>query len=226
MAIVGDGEPRATVSALIAQRQSQLSRRALADYGSYDRTYEWIIRSRVLRHVNEREPRRDRFWALLRIQRSASVVTSTIDVWSAIEYRYPRSDLATAVSDADSIRQVEDAGEPDERRLPVGTGSGYLWRANTYAFYLERDGGVYIDLQTVGLSRGFPTLLGWIIEPIARRLGRGSAADSLEHLREAVAPAEASQPRGCPAVDLPGRERLVQRAWHAGRFLYLCLPES
>jgi hypothetical protein len=29
-------------------------------------------------------------------------------------------------------------------------------------------------------------LLGWLIEPIARRLGRGSAADTLKHLRQAV----------------------------------------
>ena len=35
-------------------------------------------------------------------------------------------------------------------------------------------------METVGLSRGFPPLLGWLIEPIARRLGRKSIERSLE----------------------------------------------
>jgi hypothetical protein len=102
--------------------------------------------------------------------------------------------MATAVSNTDCIRQVEDPGQTNERRLEVGKGSGYLWRANTYATYLERDGGVYIDLQTVGLSRGFPPLLGWIVEPIARRLGRGSAAESLKQLRQAAVRAQSTAP--------------------------------
>lgn len=184
----------ATLDAVVAAAQ---------DYASYHRVYEWVTRASLLHHVNQADPRRDRFWVLLRVQRSAGPVTSTLDVWSAVEYRYPRSGLATAASNADCIRQIDDAGEPGERRLPVGRGKGYLWRANTYAFYLERDGGVYIDFQTVGLSRGFPPLLGWIIEPIARRVGRSSAADSLEQLRTAAGSAAAAAPRHT-SPDAPG----------------------
>lgn len=154
------------------------------DYGSYAAVYDWVIDATTLRQA--REPERDRFWALLRIKRSAGVVSSTVDLWTAIEYRQARPDLVTAVSNADCVRQVEEAGERNERRLPIGTGKGYLWRADTFTSYLERDGGVYVDLQTLGLSRGYPPLLGWMIEPIARRLGRGSAADGLERLRAVV----------------------------------------
>jgi len=85
------------------------------------------------------------------------------------------------------VRQVEHAGEPAERRLRPGTGNGYLWRANAMSKYLERDGGVYLELNTIGLSRGFPAFLGWIIEPVARRLGRGSAGESLNQFRVALA---------------------------------------
>jgi len=166
------------------------------DYGSYAAVYDWVIDSTRLRH--EREPTRDRYWALLRIKRSAGIVSSTVDLWTAIEYRQPRPDLVMAVSNADCIRQVEDAGERDERRLPIGTGSGYLWRADTFTSYLERDGGVYVDLQTLGLSRGYPPLLGWIIEPIARRLGRGSAADGLERLRAGVKRRDDAAPTETP----------------------------
>jgi hypothetical protein len=162
------------------------------DYGSYADVYDWVIDSARLRDV--REPDRDRYRALLRIKRKAGMVSSTVDLWTAIEYRQVRPDLVTAVSNADCIRQVEDAGERDERRLPVGQGSGYLWRADTFTSYYEHDGGVYVDLQTLGLSRGYPPLLGWIIEPIARRLGRGSAADGLERLREVVKRPDGDKP--------------------------------
>jgi hypothetical protein len=114
-------------------------------------------------------------------------VTSTVDLWAVIDYRYPQPGRAIAISDADCVRQVEEPGTPRERRLPVGQGSGYLWRANTYSTYAEGDGGVYIDLHSIGLSRGFPPLLGWMIEPIARRLGRGAGVSALNQLRRAVA---------------------------------------
>lgn len=86
------------------------------DYGSYARVYDWVIRSTLLRHVNEPAAQRDRFWTFLRIERSASVVTSTLDLWTEIEYRYLRHGLATAVSNTDCIRQVEDPGEPARGR--------------------------------------------------------------------------------------------------------------
>jgi hypothetical protein len=69
----------------------------------------------------------------------------------------------------------------------VGQGDGYLWRANTYSTYAEADDGVYIDLHSIGLSRRFPPMLGWMIEPIARRIGRGSGISALTQLRQAVA---------------------------------------
>lgn len=153
------------------------------DYGSYADVYDWVIDSALLPRAGEQAPAVERYRVLLRIKRSASVVTSTVDLWTVVEYRQPRPDLVVSVSNADCVRQVEDVGEPGERRLPVGAGSGYLWRADTFTSYHAGDGGVYVDLQTLGLSRGFPPLLGWIIEPIARSLGRGSAGESLERLR-------------------------------------------
>ena len=40
-------------------------------------------------------------------------------------------------------------------------------------------GGVFIVMETLGLSRPFPRLTGWFIEPIARRIGRKSVEGSL-----------------------------------------------
>ena len=159
---------------------------AAQDYPTYHRVYDWVIASSLLQREPDAGGKRDQFRAFLRIERSASVITSVVDVWTLVEYTYPRGDLAFTRSDADCVREVESAGGATERRQPVGAGRGYLWRANTFSTYLQRDGGVYVEHQTVGLSRGFPPLLGWIIEPIARRLGRGSAVDTLEALRQSI----------------------------------------
>ena len=82
--------------------------------------------------------------------------------------------------------------------MDVGRDSGYLWRVNTFSTYLEADGGVFVELETIGLSRRFPRMLGWLIEPIARRLGRGSAADTLRQLRSAALLHESSLARTMP----------------------------
>ncbi len=150
------------------------------DYAAYADAYDWLIASQLV----DREG--DRYRAFFRVRRSAGVVTGVVDMWMVTNYRRIGPGRAVAVSRADCVRQVEHAGEPGERRLPQGTGSGYLWRADALSKYLERDGGVFVELDTVGLSRGYPPLLGWIVAPIARRLGRESAAESLNRLRAAV----------------------------------------
>ncbi len=156
------------------------------DYSSYADNYEWVVGGGVLNHERDEERARDLFEIFLRIERSASVVKGILDLWTVVEYQRQSPEFASAVSTTDCIRQIENDGRPNERRLPVGTGSGYLWRAVTLSTYVQDEGGVITEFETIGLSRRFPRMLGWIIEPIARRLGRGSAADSLRQLRRAV----------------------------------------
>ena len=81
---------------------------------------------------------------------------------------------------------MRDAGTAKERQLSPGHDSGYLWRAAAFTHMVERDGGVFVEMETIGLSRGFPTLLSWIIEPIARRVGRSSVERSLQEFSAAV----------------------------------------
>jgi hypothetical protein len=81
---------------------------------------------------------------------------------------------------------VKNPGQLNEQHFPAGRDSGYMLRANTFTRFVERDGGVYVQLETVGLSRRFPPFFGWIIEPIARRLGRASIERTLTEFRGAV----------------------------------------
>jgi hypothetical protein len=121
-----------------------------------------------------------------RMRQSAGGITGTIDVWSDIRYGTLDSTHAYVVSTSDTIREVKDAGRPSEGYVPPGQDRGYLWRAATFTRFVEADGGVYMEMETIGLSRGFPLLLGWAIEPFARRIGRGSVENSMQEFRRAV----------------------------------------
>jgi hypothetical protein len=150
------------------------------DYAGYNRIYKAIIASRLL----ERDG--DTFRVLMRLKEGEAGVSAVLDVRSTVQYYHPSSQSTYALSNADLIREVKNAGESDERLLPQGQDSGFLWRANTFSQFTEQDGGVYVEMETLGLSRRFPALLGWLIEPIARRLGRRSVETSLHEFLAAV----------------------------------------
>ena len=54
--------------------------------------------------------------------------------------------------------------------LPVGNDHGYMWRLNLYTRYLEKDTGVYVQIEFVGLSRNVPGLVAWLVNPYVRSI--------------------------------------------------------
>jgi hypothetical protein len=150
------------------------------DYANYKHVYGPIVEAGMLEQTG------DTFRVLMRIQKSSGLVSAVLDVWSTVQYQWHGSNLVYSASDSERITEVKNAGKPDEQRLPPDQGRGYLWRANTFSRFAERDAGVLVELENVGLSREFPPMLGWIIGPIARHVGRSSVEDSLLEFREAV----------------------------------------
>jgi hypothetical protein len=94
------------------------------------------------------------------------------------------------------IQQVDDFGRENEHRLPADQGSGYIWRLYTISRFEQRDGGVYVEMEVIALSRDIPISLRWIVDPIVRRVSRGSLLTSLEKTRTAVSTEIASASRG------------------------------
>jgi hypothetical protein len=85
------------------------------------------------------------------------------------------------------IQEVADAGTATEHELPVGHDGGYLWRINSYWRFDERDGGVYIQCESVSLSRGIPLGFGWIVGPFVTSIPRESLTFTLETTRKVLA---------------------------------------
>jgi hypothetical protein len=166
----------AFISGVTARKVVEVS----SNYSDYSRMYKAIIASRLL----ERDG--DTFRVLMRLKEGEAGVSAVLDVQSTVQYFYPSSRSAYALSNAEQIREVKNAGESNERLLPAGQDSGFLWRASTFSRFTEQDGGVFVEMETLGLSRRFPIMLGWLIEPIARRLGRKSVETSLNEFIAAV----------------------------------------
>lgn len=148
-------------------------------YETYPHMYAQVAEARLLHRDG------DTFHVLTRVRGSAGRVSVVLEVRSVVRYER-QATSAYSVGASQDIREVVAEGQPHERLLPAGRDSGYLWRANTFTRFVQRAGGVDVELETIGLSRRFPPMLGWLIEPFARRLGRRSVERTLVEFDLAV----------------------------------------
>jgi hypothetical protein len=97
------------------------------------------------------------------------------------------------------VQEIRHHGRPDEEELPPDQGSGYVWRLYSVARFEQRDGGTYVEVEAIALSRDIPTALRWVVNPIVRRVSRNSMLVSLQQMKEAVRLTEDAE----RAADLP-----------------------
>lgn len=135
-------------------------------------------------------------------------VLSRVDQHFSVYYRFYRHAIVTAVyntefgvdyfladtsrgySFARSVRiaEVQNAGRPDEKELPVGNDHGYMWRMNLYTRYLEKDNGVYIEIEFVALSRTIPRIFALLVNPYLRSIPREYLTNYIQATQRAVSP--------------------------------------
>ena len=63
---------------------------------------------------------------------------------------------------------------------------GFLWRLNTYWSYEERDGGLYMQIESVSLTRSIPTGFGWLVRPFVESVPRESLEFTLRSMCNAL----------------------------------------
>ena len=84
------------------------------------------------------------------------------------------------------ITEIDGAGTAKERALSANEDHGYLWRLNNYWSYEEGDGGLYIQVESVSLSRAVPKGLGWAIGPFVNSVPKESLEFTLRATRDAL----------------------------------------
>lgn len=134
------------------------------------------------------------------VYRPAVTSSSTVMTWhhrtlwlnAAIEARYTAHDVMIDsrrrynVADAIQVREIEGFGHTGRHLLPPDTGNGLIWRLHSIVRYEERDGGVYVELEAVALTRDIPPSLRWIVVPMVNHLSIDSLTATLEQTRAAV----------------------------------------
>ena len=157
--------------------------RTLAMVQDYDRHKDVykpeVIGSRVISHTG------NDFRIFLRLLKK-KVITVVLNSEHEVKYTPIDKTRWRSVSRTTKISEVENAGKPDEREKPPGTGEGFLWKLDSYWRFEERDGGVWLECEAVSLTRDVPTGLGWIVEPIIRDLPKESLANTLRSTRLAL----------------------------------------
>ena len=91
-----------------------------------------------------------------------------------------------SVTDATRIQEIAEYDTPSQHTLPENHGIGLIWRVHSITHFEERDGGVYIEVEAIALSRDIPTVLRWVVDPIVRRVSRASLVTSLQQTAAAV----------------------------------------
>jgi hypothetical protein len=155
--------------------------RVVRDYKRYKDVYHPNVLDSVPISMSDWE---DRF-SLLLINKS--VIGRTV-LDSDYQCSYTRLDdrRCYSITETERIREVADYGTASQHALPENEGTGLIWRLYSVARYEERDGGVYIELEAIALSRDIPFSLRWLIDPIVRRISRSSLVTSLQQTEDAV----------------------------------------
>jgi hypothetical protein len=160
--------PKSTISEVLALVQ---------DYDSHKNTYRpTVIDSRTIERTG------DDFKVRLRLFKR-KVITVVLDADSDVHYQRVNPRCWHSQSYSTRIVEIQNAGGPRERALPPGHDHGFLWRLNSYWAFHERDGGVYVECEAISLSRGIPSALSWLLDPIVRNLPKEFLSEMLTATR-------------------------------------------
>jgi len=190
VASVGGQNPKPVPSGLIhdwigaafipgARLEDVLS--AVRDYSHFKEFYKpTVVDSRSLGTVGTCDT------YSMRVVNKERVAETALD--TQYEACYLQLDEQRWYSNAHSTRvqEIRHYGRPNEQELPPDQGSGYIWRLYSLAKFEERDGGVYVELEAIALSRDIPVALRWMVDPIVRKVSKNTLLLSLQQTKEAV----------------------------------------
>jgi hypothetical protein len=151
------------------------------DYGQYKAVYHPNVVSAQSLETSEWE---DRFSMV--IMNKSFFAKSALDSDYHSTFTQLDDQRWYSVSETTRVQEVAEYGGPSPHMLPEDHGTGIIWRLVSIARYQERDGGVYVELEAIALSRDIPGGLRWVVEPIVRRVSRSSLVVSLQETADAV----------------------------------------
>jgi hypothetical protein len=151
------------------------------DYAHYKEIYKPTIVD--CKAIDMSDPQ-DRF-AVIVMNRSLVSKTALESTYQSDSFR-PDDNRAYGFTRSTHIQEIENYDTPRQHKLPEGQGAGFIWRLFSIARYQQRDGGVYVEVEAMALSRDVPLSLRWLVDPIVRRVSRESLLTSMRQTGDAV----------------------------------------
>jgi hypothetical protein len=154
----------------------------IQDFNRYKDFYKpAVIESKLLRHTGE-----DYEFSVLGQKR---VLFEKIVLEGQFESHCAELDGTRryCISSSTRIQEINDYGQPAEHKLPPNQGHGYIWRVYDLTKFEERDGGVYVEVEAIALSRDISASLRWLTKAVMERVSRNSMSTILERTKDAVA---------------------------------------
>jgi hypothetical protein len=154
--------------------------RVMKDISAYPQHYApEVLSARLLSQQD------DHLQMTMRV-RQKHVITVVLD--TTYDARFGQLDAQHGYSGSRStkITEIASPGAGAERALGPQEDHGFLWRLNTYWTYEERDGGLYLQIESVSLTRSVPSGLGWIVSPFIQKIPRESLEFTLRATCDAL----------------------------------------
>jgi hypothetical protein len=155
--------------------------RVIEDYDHYGEVYQPLVRKCT---TLARDGDRVRL-NVVAVQKAFSV-TAVVNTEEQVQLVRLGPKKAYIISNAVRVEEIADYGQPTEHPFSESRRPGYVWREVTVQRLEERNGGVYIELETIVLSRGIPHGFSWLIKPLVNELPRKLMLDTLNDTRTAV----------------------------------------
>jgi hypothetical protein len=85
------------------------------------------------------------------------------------------------------IAELAEVSKPTEHELPAGNDRGLLWRLNLDWRCQEENGGVFLQIELIALSRGVPAIIAWLADPYIQGIPREYLEKVLQAMRSGMA---------------------------------------
>jgi hypothetical protein len=142
--------------------------RLMKNFNAYPQHFSpQVIQAKILTQQG------DHMQAAMRV-RQKHILTVVMDTSYDITFGRLDAQHGYSISRSTQISEIDSPGTNHERALNSHEEHGFLWRLNTYWSYEERDGGLYMQIESVSLTRSIPAGLGWAIGPFVESVPRES----------------------------------------------------
>jgi hypothetical protein len=154
--------------------------RLMRDFDAYPKHYSpQVLEAKILAQQG------DHYQVTMRVKQK-HILTVVMDTAYDVTFGQLDAQHGYSVSRSTQIAEIDSAGTADERTLSGSEGHGFLWRLNTYWSYEEQDGGLYIQIESISLTRSIPAGLGWAIGPFVESVPKESLEFTLQATRDAL----------------------------------------